>query len=62
VKELRDLYPSPSIIRMMTSRRMRCAKHVARIGQKRNTSRILVGKPEERAHWEDEDESGCTLL
>jgi hypothetical protein len=40
------LYSSPSIIRMIKSRRMRWAGHVARMGEKRNTYRILVGKPE----------------
>jgi hypothetical protein len=34
------------MIRMIKSRRMRCAGHVARIGEKRNACRILVGKPE----------------
>jgi hypothetical protein len=41
-----DLYPSPSIIRIIKSRRMRRAGHVARIGEKRNAYRLLVGKPE----------------
>jgi hypothetical protein len=45
-EELHDMYSSPSIIRMMKSRRMRLARHVARIGGKRNTCRLLVGKPE----------------
>jgi hypothetical protein len=45
-EELRDLYSSPSIIRIIKSRRMRWAGHVARIGEKRNTYRLLVGKPE----------------
>jgi hypothetical protein len=45
-EELRDLYSSPSIIRIIKSRRMRCAGHVARIGEKRNAYRLLVGKPE----------------
>jgi hypothetical protein len=31
---------------MIKSRRMRWAGHVARMGEKRNTCRILVGKPE----------------
>jgi hypothetical protein len=38
------LYSSPSIIRMMKSRIMRWAGHVARMGEKRNAYRILVGK------------------
>jgi hypothetical protein len=37
-----------SIIRMIKSRRTRWAGHVARMGAKRNTYRILVGKSEER--------------
>jgi hypothetical protein len=45
-KELRDLYSSPSIIRMIKSRRMRWAGHVAQIGEKRNMYMLLVGKPE----------------
>jgi hypothetical protein len=45
-EELHDLYSSPSIIRIIKSRRMRWAGHVARMGEKRNAYRLLVGKPE----------------
>jgi hypothetical protein len=45
-EKLRDLYSSPSIIRIIKSRRMRRAGHVARMGEKRNAYRLLVGKPE----------------
>jgi hypothetical protein len=45
-EELRDVYSSPSIIRISKSRRMRWAGHVARSGEKRNAYRLLVGKPE----------------
>jgi hypothetical protein len=45
-EELHDLYSSPSIIRIIKVRRMRWAGHVARMGQKRNAYRLLVGKPE----------------
>jgi hypothetical protein len=46
-EELRDLYSSPSIIRIIKSRRMRWAGHVARMGGgKRNAYRLLVGKTE----------------
>jgi hypothetical protein len=43
-EELHDLYSSPSIIRIIKSRRMRWAGHVARMGEKRNAYRLLVGK------------------
>jgi hypothetical protein len=45
-EELHNLYSSPSIIRIKKSRRMRWAGHVARMGEKRNVYRLLVGKPE----------------
>jgi hypothetical protein len=45
-EELCNLYSLPSIIRIIKSRRMRWAGHVARIGEKRNMYRLLVGKPE----------------
>jgi hypothetical protein len=43
---IRDLYSSLNIIRIIKSRRMRWARHVARMGEKRNAYRLLVGKPE----------------
>jgi hypothetical protein len=45
-EELHDLYSSPSIIRLIKSRRMRWAGHVARMGEKRKAYILLVGKPE----------------
>jgi hypothetical protein len=45
-EELHDWYSSPSIIRIKA--RMIWAGHVARRGEKRNTHRLLVGKPEGR--------------
>jgi transcription termination factor 2 len=47
-EQLLNLYSSPSIIRMIKSRRMRWAGHVARMRETRNAYRILVGKPEGR--------------
>jgi hypothetical protein len=44
-EELHKLYSSPSIIRMIKSR-MRWSGHIARLGEKRNAYRILMGKPE----------------
>jgi hypothetical protein len=62
---LRDLYSSPSIIKIIRSRRMRCAGHVARMGEKGNAYRLLVGKPEgkrplrrPRRRWVDLEEVG----
>jgi hypothetical protein len=49
-EELHNLYSSPSIIRMIKSRRMRLVEHVTRIGEKRNAYRILVGKPGGKSH------------
>jgi hypothetical protein len=45
-QELRDLYSSPSMIRIIKSRRMRWTGNIARMGEKRNAYRLLVGKPE----------------
>jgi hypothetical protein len=45
-EELLDLYSSPSIIRIIKSRRMKWAGHVARIWERRNAYRLWVGKPE----------------
>jgi hypothetical protein len=45
-EELRDLYSLPIIIRIIKSRRMRWAGHVARMGEKRITYKLLVEKPE----------------
>jgi hypothetical protein len=42
------LYSSPSIIKMIKSRRMRWAGHVARMGEKMNAYKTLVGMPEGR--------------
>jgi hypothetical protein len=44
--KLGNMDSSPSIIRIIKSRRMRWAGHVARMGEKRNACRLLVGKPE----------------
>jgi hypothetical protein len=59
-EELKDLYSSPNIIRVIKSRRLRWAGHVARMGEERGASRILVGRPEGRRpfgrlrrRWED---------
>ena len=71
-EELNDLYSSPNIVRVIKSRRMRLAGHVARMGEERGAYRVLVGKPEgkrrplgrPRGRWEDNirmdlQEVGC---
>jgi hypothetical protein len=59
-EEFHNLYSSPSIIRVVKSRRMRWAGHIARMEEKRNAYRILVGEPEgkrplgrQRRRWVD---------
>ena len=59
-EELSDLYSLPNILRVVKSRRMRWAGHVARVGERRGVHRVLVGKPEGkrplgrlRRRWED---------
>ena len=47
-EKLNDLYSSPNIMRVIKSRRMRWAGHVARMGEERGVYRVLVGKPEGR--------------
>jgi hypothetical protein len=70
-EELNDLYSSPTIVRMIKSRRMRLAGNVARVGEGRGVYRVLVGKPEgkrplgrPRRRWDDNikmdlQEVGC---
>jgi hypothetical protein len=49
-EELHNLYSSPNIIRMIKSRRMRWAWHVARMAEKGNAYRILRESQKERDH------------
>ena len=50
--ELNDLYSSPNIVRVIISRRMGWAVHVAGMGERRGVHRILVWKPEgKRQLW-----------
>jgi hypothetical protein len=58
--ELHDLYSSPNIVRVIKSRRMRWAGHMARTEEGRGVYRVLVGRPESkrplgrpRPRWED---------
>jgi len=59
-EDLNDLYPSPDIVRVIKSRRMRWAGHGARMGETRDVYKVLVGKLEDnrqlgrpRRRWED---------
>ena len=45
-EKLNDLYSSPNILRVIKSRRMRWAGHVARMEERRGVHRALLGKPE----------------
>jgi hypothetical protein len=72
-EELKGLYSLPNIVRVIKSRRLRWAGHVALLGEGRVVYRVLVGKPEgkrplerPRRRWEDnvgmdlqEVECGC---
>ena len=73
-EELNGLYCSPNIVRVVKSRRMRWAGHVARMRERRSVYRVLVGKPEgkrplgrPRLRWEDNikmdlQEMGCGCM
>ena len=69
-EELNDLYSSPNIVRVIKSRRMRWAGHVARMDVERGVYRVLVRKPEgrrPRRRWVDNirmdlQEVGCGYM
>ena len=72
-EELNDLYSSPNTVRVIKSRRVRWAGHLAHMGEGRGVHKVLVGKPEgkiplgrQRHRWEynikmdlQEVERGC---
>jgi hypothetical protein len=74
IEDLNDLYCSPNIVRVIKSRRMRWAGHLACIGEERGVYRVLVGKPEgkrplriPRRRWVDNirmdlQEVGCGYM
>ena len=73
-EELNDLHFSTNNVRVLKSRRMRWAGHVARMGERRGVYRVLVGKPKgkrplgkPRRRWEDNikmdlQEVGCRSM
>ena len=73
-EELTDFYSSPNIVRVITSRIMRWAGHVARMGEERGVYSVLVRKPEgkrplgrPRCRWVDDirmdlHEVGCEYM
>jgi len=70
-EELNDQYCSPNVVRVIKSRKMKWAGHVARMDERMGEYRVLVGKPEgkrllgrPRRRWEDNikmdlQEVGC---
>ena len=58
-EELNDLYCSPNILRVIKSRRMRWAGHVARMGEERVS---WWGKRRERDHWRHLGVDGLIIL
>jgi hypothetical protein len=50
-EELNDLHSSPNIVRVIKSRRMRWERRVARMGERSDVYRVLVGKPEGETTW-----------
>jgi hypothetical protein len=62
-EELHNLYATPNIVRMIKSRKMRCAGRVARMGEMKSAYKVAVGKPEGNRilgspghKWEDNTE------
>jgi hypothetical protein len=58
--EFHSLYPSSNIVRVIKSRKMRWAGHVARMEEGRGVYRVLIGRPKgkrrlgrPRSRWED---------
>jgi len=59
-EELNCLYSSPTIVRVIKSKRIRWMEHVARMGERSSVCRVLVGKHEgkrplgrPRPRWEE---------
>jgi hypothetical protein len=61
-EELNDLYFSPNVVRVIKSRRMRWAEHVARMEERRGVYRVLLGILRERDQLEDPGVDGRIIL
>jgi hypothetical protein len=61
-EELHNPYSSPNIVQVIKSRRMRCAGHVARMGEGGACTRIWWGNLMEREHWGDPGVDGRIIL
>jgi hypothetical protein len=61
-EELHDRYSSPTTVRMIKSRRMRWAGHVARMGEGKACTGFCWGNLRERDHWEDPGLDGRIIL
>jgi len=59
---LNNLYPSPSIVRVIKSRRVRWARHVARMGERRGVYRVWWGNLKERDDLGDRGIDGRIIL
>jgi len=61
-EDFKDLYFLPNIVRVVKTRRMRWAGHVARMGVGRVVHRVLVGKPEGKSPLGRPDVDGRIIL
>ena len=61
-EELNDLYSSPNIVRVIKSRRMTWAGHVARMGEERGCIGSCLGNRREGGHWGDLGVDGRIVL
>jgi hypothetical protein len=61
-EDLSDLYSLPNTVRVVKSRRMRWARHVARMGEREGCTEFWLGNLRERDHWGNPDVDGRIIL